>query len=75
MKRSDPSFSQSQAYEFSDSPKAKDMVAQIKKRNDESQQAMEKAGESVKKSFTQTSEAQQKQFDKKKADLEKELGF
>jgi hypothetical protein len=78
MKRSDPSFSQSQAmmyYEVSDSPKAKDMVAQIKKRNDESQQAMEKAGESVKKSFTQTSEAQQKQFDRKKADLEKELGF
>jgi hypothetical protein len=51
------------------------MVAQIKKRNDESQQAMEKAGESVKKSFTQTSEAQQKQFERKKADLEKELGF
>lgn len=78
MKRPDPTFSQSQAmayYEFSGSPKAKGLAAQIKKKNEESQQAMEKAGESMKNSFTQKTEAEQKQFDKKKADLEKELGF
>jgi hypothetical protein len=78
MKRPDPTFSQGQAmmyYEFSGSPKAKGLAAQIKKKNEESQQALEKAGESMKKSFTQKSEADQKQFNKKKADLEKELGF
>jgi hypothetical protein len=78
MKRPDPTFTQGQAmmyYEFSGSPKAKGLAAQIKKNNEESQQALEKAGESMKKSFTQKSEADQKQFDKKKADLEKELGF
>jgi hypothetical protein len=78
MKRPDPTFSQGQAmmyYEFSGSPKAKGLAAQIKKNNEESQQALEKAGESMKKSFTQKSEADQKQFNKKKADLEKELGF
>lgn len=62
-------------YEFSGSPKAKGLAVQIKKKNEESQQAMEKAGESMKKSFTQTGEAEQKQFDKEKTDLEKELGF
>lgn len=78
MKRPDPTFTQGQAmmyYEFSGSPKAKDMTAQIKKKGEESQRAMEKAGEGMKKSFSQKSEAEQKQFDKKKADLEKELGF
>ena len=78
MKRPDPTFSQGQAmiyYEFSGSPKAKGLAAQIKKKNEESQQVMEKASESMKKSFIQNSEAEQKQFDKKKADLEKELGF
>ena len=78
MKRTDPTFTQGQAmmyYEFSGSPKAKDMAAQIKKKGDESQRAMEKAGQSMKNSFTQKNEAEQKQFDKKKADLEKELGF
>jgi len=78
MKRPDPTFTQGQAmmyYEFSGSPKTKDMTAQIKKKGEESQRAMEKAGESMKKSFTQKGEAEQKQFDKKKADLEKELGF
>ncbi len=78
MKRPDPTFTQGQAmmyYEFSGSPKAKGLAAQIKKKNEESQEALEKAGESMKKSFTQKSEADQKQFDKKKADLEKELGF
>lgn len=78
MKRSDQTFTQSQAmmyYEFAGSPKAKDMAAQIKKKGEESQRAMEKAGASMKGMFSQKSEAEQKQFDKKKADLEKELGF
>lgn len=78
MTRADPTFTQGQAmmyYEFSGSPKAKDLAAQIKKKGEESQRAMEKTGEDLKKSFTQKSEAEQKQFDKKKADLEKELGF
>ncbi len=78
MKRPDPTFTQGQAmmyYEFAGSPKAKDMAAQIKKKGEESQRAMEKAGESMKGMFSQKSEADQKQFDKKKADLEKELGF
>jgi len=78
MKRPDPTFTQGQAmtyYEFSGSPKAKDMAAQIKKNSEASQRAMEKSGESMKGMFSQKSEAEQKQFDKKKADLEKELGF
>jgi hypothetical protein len=78
MTRSDPTFTQGQAmmyYEFSGSPKAQGMAAQIKKKGEESQRAMEKVGESMKGSFTQKSETEQKQFDKKKADLEKELGF
>jgi len=36
---------------------------------------MEKASESMKNTFSQKSEAERKQFDKKKADLETELGF
>jgi hypothetical protein len=78
MKRPDPTFTQGQAmmyYEFSGSPKAKDMAAQIKKKGEESQRAMEKAGEGMKKTFSQKSEADQKAFNKKKDDLEKELGF
>jgi hypothetical protein len=78
MKRPDPTFTQGQAmtyYEFSGSPKAKDIAAQIKKKSEASQRAMEKSGESMKSMFSQKSEAEQKQFDKKKADLEKELGF
>ncbi len=78
MKRSDPTFTQGQAmtyYEFSGSQKAKDMAAQIKKNSEASQRAMEKSGDSMKSMFSQKSEAEQKQFDKKKADLEKELGF
>lgn len=78
MKRSDPTFTQGQAmmyYEFSGSPKAKDMAAQIKKKGEASQRAMEKAGESMKGMLGQKSDAEQKQFEKKKADLEKELGF
>lgn len=78
MKRSDPTFAKSQAmayYEFSGSPKAKDLAAQIEKNRDKSERAMEKASESVKNAFTEKSQAEQKQFDKKKADLEKELGL
>ncbi len=78
MKRPDPTFTQGHAvmyYEFSGSPKATDLAAQIKKKGEESQRAMEKASESIKNTFGQKSESEQKQFDKKKADLEKELGF
>lgn len=78
MKRSDLTFTQGQAmmyYEFSGSPKAKDMAALIKKKGEESQRTMEKAGQNMKNSFTQKNEAEQKHVDKKKADLEKELGF
>ncbi|MDH4083127.1 MAG: hypothetical protein OEV99_06770 [Nitrospira sp.] len=78
MKRPDPTFTQSHAmmyYEFSGSPKAKDVAAQIKKKGEASQRAMEKAGVGMKDAITQKSEADQKQFDKKKADLEKELRF
>ncbi len=62
-------------YEFSGSPKAKDMAALIKKKGEEFQRTMEKAGPNMKNSFTQKNEAEQKHFDKKKADLEKELRF
>lgn len=78
MKRSDPTFTQGQAmkyYEFSGSPKAMDMAAQIKTKSETSQRAMEKAGESMKNAVIQKSQADQQQFEKKKADLEKELGF
>lgn len=78
MKRSDPTFSQGQAamyYAFSGSPKAKELTAKIKKKGEESQRAMEKSSESMKNIFTEKSEADQKKFDRKKADLEKELGF
>lgn len=78
MKRPDPTFTQMNAsmyYEFSGSPKGKEIAAQIKKKGEESQRAMEKAGEKMKHAITEQSEADQKKFDKKKADLEKELGF
>lgn len=78
MKRPDPTFTQMNAsmyYEFSGSPKGKEIAAQIKRKGEESQRAMEKAGEKMKTAITEQSEADQKKFDKKKADLEKELGF
>jgi hypothetical protein len=78
MKRPDPTFTQMNAsayYEFSGSPKGKGLAAQIKKKGEESQRAMEKAGEKMKGAITEQGEAEQKKFDKKKADLEKELGF
>lgn len=76
--RPDSTFTQANAlmyYEFAGSPKAKDKVAQVKKRMGESGRALEKAGQNVKGAFSEQSQAEQKQFDKKKADLEKELGF
>ncbi len=78
MKRSDPTFTQGNArgyYEFAGSTKAKEKIAQLDKKSGEAQQAMEKAGEKLKGAFKQQNEAEQKKFDKKKADLEKELGF
>ena len=74
MKRSDPMFTQSlagQYYEFAGSSKLKE----VKAKQEEMGRAMGKTGENVKGAFTQKSEAEQKQFNNKKADLEKELGF
>ena len=76
--RSDSTFTQANAvmyYEFAGSPKSKDKLTQVKKKMDESSRALEKSGEKVKGAFAEQSQAEQKQFDKKKADLEKELGF
>lgn len=74
MKRGDPMFTQSTAgryYEFAGSPKAKEVRA----KQEEMGRAMGKTGENVKGAITQKSEAEQKKFNDKKADLEKELGF
>ncbi|MEO8046106.1 MAG: hypothetical protein ABI684_02375 [Nitrospirota bacterium] len=74
MKRGDPMFTQSIAgryYEFAGSSKAKEVQA----KQEEMGRAMGKTGETVKGAITQKSEAEQKKFNDKKADLEKELGF
>ena len=74
MKRSDPMFTQSlagQYYEFAGSSKAKE----VKAKQEEMSRAIEKTGANVKGAFTQKSAAEQKKFNDKKADLEKELGF
>lgn len=76
--RSDSTFTRTNAvmyYEFAGSPKAKDKLVQVKKKMEESSRALEKSGERVKGAFAEQSQAEQKKFDKKKADLEKELGF
>ena len=76
--RSDSTFTQANAvmyYEFAGSPKSKDKLAQVKKKMEESSRALGKSGEKVKGAFAEQSQAEQKKFDKKKADLEKELGF
>lgn len=76
--RPDSTFTQANAvmyYEFAGSTKAKDKVAQVKKKMEDSSRALEKSGEKVKGAFAEQSQAEQKKFDKKKADLEKELGF
>ncbi len=78
MKRSDPMFTQMNAkayYEFAGSSKAREKSAQLEKKMDESGRAMEKSSAKVKGAVTQKSEAEQKKFNKGKADLEKELGF
>jgi hypothetical protein len=79
MKRSDPMFTQMNAkayYEFAGSSKAKEKMAQLEKKMDESGRAMEKSAEKMKGAITtEKSEADQKKFKKGKADLEKELGF
>ena len=79
MKRSDPTFTQMNAkayYEFAGSSKAKEKLAQLEKKSEESARAMEKSAEKVKGAVTiEKSEADQKKFKKGKADLEKELGF
>lgn len=78
MKRPDPMFTRGFAsgyYEFADSPKAKEKMAQLEKKSEETERAMEKSAEKMKGSFTEKSAADQKKFDKGKANLEKELGF
>ena len=74
MKRSDPMFMQGMAgryYEFAGSSKAKEVQA----KQEEMGRAMGKTGENMKSAITQKSEAEQKKFNDKNADLEKELGF
>jgi hypothetical protein len=74
MKRGDPMFTQGLAgryYEFAGSSKAKE----VQTKQEEMGRAMVKTGENVKGAITQKSEAEQKKFNDKKADLEKELGF
>jgi len=76
--RPDSTFTQANAvmyYEFAGSPKSKDKLVQVKKKMEESSRALGKSGEKVKEAFAEQSQAEQKKFDKKKADLEKELGF
>jgi len=79
MKRSDPTFTQMNAkayYEFAGSSKAKEKLAQLDKKSEESARAMEKSAEKMKGAITtEKSEADQQKFKKGKADLEKELGF
>lgn len=79
MKRSDPMFTQGNAkayYEFAGSSKAKEKLAQLDKKMEESSRAMEKSAEKAKGAITiEKSEADQKKFKKGKVDLEKELGF
>lgn len=78
MKRSDPTFTQMNAkvyYEFAGSAKAKEKLAQLEKKSEESAKAMEKSAKKMEGVITEKSEADQKKFKKGKADLEKELGF
>lgn len=78
LKRPDPTFTQHYAgmyYEFAGSPRAMEKRASIERKSEQSGRALEKASEKVTGAITERSEAQRKQFDKQKADLEKELGF
>jgi hypothetical protein len=78
MKRSDPTFTAMNAmgyYEFAGTSKAKEKLAQLEKKSEASQRALEKSSKQVDASFTEKGAAEQKKFEKGKADLEKELGF
>ena len=78
MKRTDPMFTQMNAkmyYEFAGSSKAKEKLAQLDKKMEESGRAMEKASKKMEGTITESSAADQKKFKKGTADLEKELGF
>jgi hypothetical protein len=78
LKRSDPTFTRMNAtayYEFSGSPKAKEKLAQLEKKSEESAKAMEKSARKMEGVITEKSATDQKKFDKGKANLEKELGF
>lgn len=78
LKRSDPTFTRMNAhayYEFAGTSKAKEKLAQLDKKAEESQRALEKSGKSMEGAITEKSAAEQKKFQKGKADLEKELGF
>lgn len=78
LKRSDPTFTHMNAkayYEFAGTPKAREKLAQLEKKSEESQRALEKSSKKVEGAITEKSAADQKKFQKGKADLEKELGF
>ena len=78
LKRSDPTFTHMNAksyYEFAGSSKAKEKLAQLEKKSEESQRAMEKSAKKMEGVVIEKSAADQKKFDKGKANLEKELGF
>lgn len=78
LKRQDPTFTHMNAkayYEFAGTPKAKEKMAQLEKKSEESSKAMEKSAKKMEGAITEKSEADQKKFDKGKANLEKELGF
>jgi hypothetical protein len=78
LARPDPMFTQMHAtmyYEFAGSAKAKEKAAKLEKQVEASQRALEKSSATVERAITQQSEAEQKKFKDKKADLEKELGF
>lgn len=78
LKRSDPTFTHMNAkayYEFAGTSKAKEKLAQLEKKSEESQRALEKSSKKVEGAITEKSAADQKKFDKGKKDLEKELGF
>lgn len=78
MKRPDPMFTQANAvtyYEFAGSAKAKASAKQVQAKQEEMGRAMEKSAEKVQGALTQKGEADQKKFEKGKANLEKELGF
>lgn len=78
MKRPDPTFTAMNArgyYEFAGTSKAKEKLAQLEKKSEESQRALEKSAKKMEGVITEKGAAEQKKFDKGKANLEKELGF